>query len=223
MIIKTVTENIALKELLKKTMQIMLKSSGAERGVMVFNEKNEWYLKITGSNRREELEIQENIPLTSQDKIPGTLVDHVIRRKKAVVLNDARQENMFSDDAYITLNKPLSILCIPLMDQGEIVCVLYLENNLTRKVFSADKMERLSLTGSLAASCIKNVILSNRVQENMNTMTHELKNPLMGIEYLLRDFVGRPGLSEEDQKLFSLGVEECQLIKKLLKEIRQHQ
>jgi len=215
MVMKTVLENISLKELLKKTMQVMLKSSRAERGVMVFNEKNEWYLKLASSNRREEPEILGNIPLTSQDKIPVTLVDHVIRGKKAVVLNDARQENMFSDDAYITLNKPLSILCMPLMNQDEIVCVIYLENNLTRKVFSADIRKILSLTGSLAASCIKNAILSNRVQDIIG---HELKNPLMGIEYLLRDFAGRPGLSKEDQKLFSLGVEECQLMKKFLKD-----
>lgn len=220
---KTASENIILKELLKKTMQVMLKSSGAERGVMVFNEKKEWYLKISGSNRREEPEMLGNISLTGQDKIPGTLVDHVIQGKKDVVLNDARQKNMFSNDAYIALNKPLSILCIPLMDQGEIVCVLYLENNLTTKAFSRDIREHLLFIGSQAASCIKNTTLLKKMQDNIDKIGHELRNPLMGIEYLLKDFMGRPGLCEEDQRLFSLGLEECQLMKKLLKEIRLHQ
>ncbi|MBW2683023.1 MAG: transposase [Deltaproteobacteria bacterium] len=64
--------------------------------------------------------------------------------------------------------------------------------------------EKLSALGRLASS-----------------IAHEFGNPLIGIKYLLTDFIERPFLSKEDQKLLLLGMEECDRMTKLLKNLGQ--
>ena len=53
-----------------------------------------------------------------------------------------------------------------------------------------------------------------------SSIAHELGNPLIGVTYLLQDLIKRPGLSEEDQQLLLLGLEECYRMKKIIKKMR---
>ena len=64
--------------------------------------------------------------------------------------------------------------------------------------------EKLSALGRLASS-----------------IAHTFGNPLIGIKYLLTDFIERPDLNREDRKLLLLGLEECDRMKKLLKDLGQ--
>ncbi|MGO7969220.1 hypothetical protein ACC720_38845, partial [Rhizobium ruizarguesonis] len=45
-------------------------------------------------------------------------------------------QNPFSADPYICQHRTLSILCVPLLNQGQLAVVLYLENNLAPRVFA---------------------------------------------------------------------------------------
>jgi GAF domain-containing protein len=47
------------------------------------------------------------------------------------VLDDASSQNPFSAYPYIVERRARSILCLPLINQGKIIGILYLENNLT--------------------------------------------------------------------------------------------
>ena len=51
-------------------------------------------------------------------------------------------QNPFSADAYIRQHHARSILCLPLINQGRLIGVLYLENNLTPHVFTPDRGSR---------------------------------------------------------------------------------
>ncbi len=53
-----------------------------------------------------------------------------------------------------------------------------------------------------------------------SSIAHELGNPLTGVTYLLQDLIKRPGLSEKDQQLLLLGLEECHRMKKIIKKMR---
>jgi signal transduction histidine kinase len=51
------------------------------------------------------------------------------------------------------------------------------------------------------------------------SLAHEFGNPLMGLTYLLEDLSGRPALSEQDQHLISVGLEDCRRMRNLLDEL----
>jgi PAS domain S-box-containing protein len=90
----------------------------------------------------------------------------VARTKEAVVLDDATREGRFTTDPYVIANQPKSILCTPLINQGQLLGLLYLENNLTAAAFTPDRLEVLQLLSAQAAVSIENARLYTGMAEN---------------------------------------------------------
>ena len=87
------------------------------------------------------------------------------RTKEQVVLSDATQEAIFATDPYITTEQPKSVLCAPLVKQGKLIGILYLENNLATGAFTPDRVEVLNLLAAEAAISIENARLYRSLEE----------------------------------------------------------
>jgi len=68
-------------------------------------------------------------------------------------------EEEFMQDSYLRKCQPKSVLCIPLLNQGKLQGILYLENNLTTGAFTPDRTEILNLLSTQAAISIENASL----------------------------------------------------------------
>ena len=69
--------------------------------------------------------------------LPESLVRYILRTGETVVLDDASSQNSFSADPYIVQRRARSILCLPMINQGKLVGILYFENNLAPQRFHA--------------------------------------------------------------------------------------
>ena len=90
---------------------------------------------------------------------PERLVNYVARTRQSVVLDDAIRDETYGEYSFIAERRPLSALCMPLLDRGELVGLLYAENSLTRGAFSADRVHTLQLLASQAAISLENARL----------------------------------------------------------------
>jgi PAS domain S-box-containing protein len=90
-------------------------------------------------------------------------------------LNDAIHEGNFTSDPYIIKQQPKSVLCAPLLNQGKLVGILYLENNLTTGAFTLDRLEILNLLSSQAAISIENAKLYADVRATEVKLTQSLE------------------------------------------------
>ena len=68
----------------------------------------------------------------SAAELPESVVRYAARTQESVILDDASAQNPFSADEYIRERRPRSVLCLPLVKQGALVALLYLENNSLR-------------------------------------------------------------------------------------------
>ena len=73
------------------------------------------------------------------------IVHYVRRTRQKVVLGDAVADSQFNGESYIAINRPKSVLCIPLQKQSELIGILYLENNLAVDAFTAGHTELLEM------------------------------------------------------------------------------
>jgi GAF domain-containing protein len=64
--------------------------------------------------------------------------------------------NLYSEDEYVRLKRPRSVLCLPIVKQTNLVGALYLENNLTPCAFTSDRIAVLKLLASQAAISLEN-------------------------------------------------------------------
>src|SRR5262245_50515300 len=109
------------------------------------------------------------------------VVNYVARTHESVVLNDAARKGPFTADSYIVVHQPHSILCAPLLNQGNLNGILYLENNLASDAFTPDRLELLQLLSAQAAISIENARLYAGLAENeqqYRTLFEDSRDPI---------------------------------------------
>jgi PAS domain S-box-containing protein len=95
----------------------------------------------------------------TRSELPESVLHTVIRTRESVILDDASIQNPFSADGYIRDAHARSVLCLPMLKQGKLIGVLYLENNLTPHAFTSARLAVLNLLASQAAISLENALL----------------------------------------------------------------
>ncbi len=152
---EAISSEIVLEKLIKKMMLIIIENAGAQKGWLILQKEGHWIVEAEGSI--------EDVNLISQpiDTLPKSLINSVINSKNPLVFSNPAWLGQFASDAYIQKVHPKAVLCMPLLNHGELRGVLYLENNLTKDAFTSDRLELLNLLGSQIAISIDNATLYN--------------------------------------------------------------
>lgn len=165
---------IVLEPLLTKLMHIFIENAGAQRGILLLHKAGRWVIDAEHHIDSGEMTILQCVPL-EKAFIPTTIVHYVARTQDSVVLNDARQEHAFAQDLYIQSRQPQSVLCMPLAYQGDLVGILYLENNLVTGAFTASRVEVLNVLSSQAAISIVHARLYRTMEDLVQERTSALQ------------------------------------------------
>ncbi|KAB8316429.1 AAA family ATPase [Tolypothrix campylonemoides VB511288] len=172
---------IVLEKLLAKLMQIVLENAGAETGFLILEKSGQLFIEASGTVEKHEISVQRSIPVESQ-QLPISVINYVHRTQENVVLNDATDEEFLTTDSYITNKKPKSILCTPIVHQGKLVGILYLENNLIVGAFTPERLEVLQLLSSQAAISIENARLYNELEEYNRTLAAKVEERTLELQ-----------------------------------------
>jgi predicted ATPase/class 3 adenylate cyclase len=154
---RVISSEILLEKLLEKLLQIAVQTAGAERGVLVRVSDNGPVVEADGGAEHVELVARE--PVAAGDRASPAIVNYALRTREPVVLEDACAEKTFAGDPYIADKRPRSVLAVPILGQGEVKSVLYLENNLTTGAFTPDRVEVLRMLSIQAAVSLENAQL----------------------------------------------------------------
>ncbi len=162
---QAISSEIHLDKLLTKLMTLMIENAGAQRGVLILEKDGQLVIEAEKAIDRSEVQTLQSVPVETQNDLPLAILRYVERMKEQVVLTDATKEARFATDPYISAVQPKSILCTPLIAQGKLTGLLYLENNLTTGAFTPDRLEVLHLLGAEAAIAIENARLYGSLEE----------------------------------------------------------
>ncbi|MEP0871372.1 AAA family ATPase [Trichocoleus desertorum AS-A10] len=150
---------IVFSKLLTTLMQILLENAGAETGVLILEKDAQLFIEATGQAKQNEVIVQQSIAVETSQQIPLSIINYVRQTQESVVLNNATREGIFTTDRYILDHQPKSVLGAPIVHQGKLIGILYLENNLTAGAFTAERVKVLQLLSSQAAIAIENARL----------------------------------------------------------------
>jgi predicted ATPase/GAF domain-containing protein len=156
---QVISGEIVLESLLERLMKMVIEVSGAERGVLILEEGGKYFVKAKGDTDTGKIRLLQNAEDTESGKMPHSVVNYVLGTKQNIVLGEAWEDDRFYNDAYITRNRIRSLLCAPIVHQGLIKGILYLENNLTGGVFTEERAEVVRLIASQAAISLENARL----------------------------------------------------------------
>ena len=149
---QTVSSEMVLDKLTDTLMRTAIEQAGAERGLLIVEQRIAAEAAIRGDSVLVQLCDE---PVTTA-ALPESVLHYVVRTNESVILDDAAAQSAFVADPYIRQRQARSILCLPLINQGRLSGVLYLENNLTPRVFLPARITVLKLLASQAAIAVEN-------------------------------------------------------------------
>jgi PAS domain S-box-containing protein len=154
-----VSGEIVLERLIQTLLMIAVEHAGAERGLLILFHNDEPWVEAQATTGRGRVEVTMKQTATTPSELPESVLHYVIRTRESVVLDDALGRNLYSKDDYLRQKRPRSILCLPILKQNRLAGALYLENNMTSRAFTSDRVAVLELLASQAAISLENARL----------------------------------------------------------------
>ncbi len=185
---QAIAKEFLLDKLLAKLMKILIENAGAQTGFLILDKAGEWVIEAAGSLDSENVTVLQSMPIDQH--LPTSIVNYVARTRETVVKCDAASQGRFTNDPYIQVNQTKSALCIPLIHQGQLSGIVYLENNLTTGVFTANRLELLKILSGKAAIAIAKARLYAEVKQSERQLMQFLEAIPIGIGVL--DASGKP-------------------------------
>lgn len=155
---------IVLERLLERLLHIALENAGAQRGLLIISDAGRLLIEAAGAADETSFVLLQGQPAAESDQLAGAIVSYVARTGESVVLDDAAVVGAFINDPYVQARQPRSLLCTPLVNQGRLAAILYLENNLVAGAFTPERLATLNLLAGQAAIAIENARLYTTIE-----------------------------------------------------------
>lgn len=216
---QAIAGDIILSTLLEKLVNILIENAGADRGCLLLEQGGVWNIAASASlslranpGTRSEAsrvdsyrEASAERGATGDQEIPAAIVNFAAHRRQDLVLNNVAEEGPFVRDAYVRARRPQSVLCMPLLKQGRILAILYLENTLATGAFTPRRLEMLRLLSAQMSISIENAQIYAELEDRVRARTQELSAKNVELSDALRALRETQQQLVQREKLASLG------------------
>src|SRR5262249_114341 len=185
---QALSSEMVVEKIIDRFMRAAIEHAVAEGAVLVAVRGEELQTSAEAAVRGDEITVQvRQHPPSDAVALPDSLIRYSIRARDPVILDDAVSQNPFSADPYIVQRHARSILCLPLINQGKLIAILYLENNLTPRVFTPDRVTVLKLLASQAAISLENTGLYRDLADRERKIRRLVDANIIGIFVMNRE------------------------------------
>jgi PAS domain S-box-containing protein len=187
---QAVSGEIVLEKLIDKLLCTAIEHAGAERGLLVLPYGGDLSIEAEANTNGETVAVKHlrGTPIAGSE-LPESIARYAARTQENVILDDASASNPFSADPYVRERRARSVLCLPLVKQGRLVALLYLENSLAPNVFTPARTAVLRVLASQAAMALENSRLYRELQEREAKIRRLVDANIVGV--LISNLDGR--------------------------------
>ncbi len=156
---QAISSEIILSDLVATLMRTMLENAGAQKGCLVMSHSEGLSIEAEAEFEGDEIKVRQPGPSEPASALPASLVNYAGHTLESVIVHEGAEQTMFASDPYIVKNKPMSMMCLPLVRQAKLVALLYLENRLVQGAFTEHRIAILDLLATQAAISLENAVL----------------------------------------------------------------
>jgi len=158
-ITNALASDLVPERLIETTMRTALESTGASYGALALWREGEWRVRATARTSGRAIVVTQESAALSAEVAPVAVVLAVARTQQPVQVDDVREGHALAQDHGVHRARARSLLCVPMMRYAKLVGVLYLENDLAPRVFTAAKARLLDVIASQASFALENMRL----------------------------------------------------------------
>ena len=173
---QAISSEVKSEKLFARLMGAILENAAAEHGCLILAEEGGGLsVRARADIRGAERDVAVQHPLEHEPRVCPQMVRYVARSLEPLVLDEATAHPEFGLDEYVQRGQIKSVLCMPIVNQGGLVAVLYVENNVTTHAFTTERVETLRLIAGQAAISITNASLYESLERKVEDRTRELR------------------------------------------------
>jgi predicted ATPase/signal transduction histidine kinase len=162
---QAISAEIELPRLVETLMTIILQDAGADRGLLLLRGEQAFEIQAEASAKGGAVEVELRHAPLAETECSEAMVNYVINTRESIIVDDGSHPAPPVDgSAYLRLSPPRSAMCLPLLRQGRLGGVLYLENSQAAYAFTPSRLSLLGHLASQAAISIENARLYAEVQ-----------------------------------------------------------
>ncbi|RUL78820.1 trifunctional serine/threonine-protein kinase/ATP-binding protein/sensor histidine kinase [Dyella choica] len=184
-----VSGEIVFEHLIEALMRTAVEHAGAQRGLLVLPRDGELWIEAHADTYDGPVKVALRETPISAAELPESVLQYCARTQESVILDDASARGTFSTDEYIVRVQARSILCLPLVKQGGLIALLYLENHLAAGAFTPSRIAVLKVLASQAAMTLDNARLYRDLAEREAKIRRLVDSNIVGI--FIADIDGR--------------------------------
>jgi PAS domain S-box-containing protein len=208
-VLQAISGEIVLEKLVDALMRTALEQAGAERGLLILSRGAEPLIEAEATTSGDTIVVRLGDQPLTPAALPETILHYVLRTRESVILDDAAAQPSFAADPYVRQREARSILCLPLINQAKLSGVLYVENNLARRVFAPTRVAVLKLVASQAAITLENARLYGDLEQREAKIRRLVDANIIGISIR---HLGGPILEANDAFLRMTGYDRDDLV-----------
>ncbi len=103
-----------------------------------------------------------------RELISDSIVEKVINTKKPLIINDALHDTEFKMSASVINLRLCSVICVPLIYQGNILGLIYLGNDNIANLFDQSSLEIITIFASQVTLLLKSALHIDRLEKDLN-------------------------------------------------------
>src|SRR5262252_4887081 len=149
--------NYELPPLLDSLLDVMIQVSNADKGFLVLMESGEPVVKVARNLRRETIS-------DAGSQLSDSIIARVVRTRKPLIISDALTDEEFKNSLSVVNLKLTSVMCVPLLERGNILGVIYVGNDHVAELFDQSHLEIMMVFAAQASLLVRNALLVNELK-----------------------------------------------------------
>ncbi|HEY4243016.1 MAG TPA: sigma 54-interacting transcriptional regulator [Kofleriaceae bacterium] len=154
-----------LTELLDLLMDAVIEITNADKGFLILLEGETLDVKVARNLNRENI-------ADAVTQLSDSIIAKVVRSRKPVIVSDAMRDDEFAAAKSVIHLRVSSVICVPLLDRGRLLGIIYVGNDSIRDLFQQDTLRVLTVFSSQAALIVANALHMNELRHD-NKRLHE--------------------------------------------------
>jgi transcriptional regulator with GAF, ATPase, and Fis domain len=162
-----------LPTLLDQLLDVVIQVTTADKGFIVLMESGDPVVKVARNLRRETIS-------DAVSHLSDSILAKVVETKKALIVSDALSDAQFKNALSVMNLKLTSVMCVPLLERGNLIGVIYVGNDNVRQLFDEASLELLTIFAAQASLLVRNALLVNELQLDNRSLQERIERMRFG-------------------------------------------
>ena len=159
--------------LFDQLLDVVVQVTNADKGFIVLLESGEPVVKVARNLRHETIS-------DAVRHLSDAILARVMATKKPLIISDALNDTDFKDSLSVMNLRLTSVMCVPLLERGNLIGIIYVGNDNVAQLFDEAALEILTIFASQASLLIRNALLVNELQLDKRSLQERIERMRFG-------------------------------------------